>query len=136
MGMGPIRLRAAVALLVTIILGVISRTVVTGFVLFDKYLGDVLYTAAIFWLIWLIWPKYSARRVALLSFGLSLVIEIFQLTGIPLAMRESSSVFLRIVSIALGSEFSLWDVLAYGVGALICAGIRQFNTRSLDYPWT
>ena len=51
MGMGPIRLRAAVALLVTIILGVISRTVVTGFVLFDKYLGDVLYTAAIFWLI-------------------------------------------------------------------------------------
>ena len=99
--MGPIRLRAAVALLVTIILGVISRTVVTGFVLFDKYLGDVLYTAAIFWLIWLIWPKYSARRVALLSFGLSLVIEIFQLTGIPLAMRESPSFFLRIVSIAL-----------------------------------
>ena len=114
------RLPALIALLITLVIGVLSRSVITGFVLFDKYLGDVLYTVAIFWVLRVVWLTQPIRRTAALSFGLSVLVEIFQLTGIPLVMRESASVALRVLSIALGTEFSGWDVLAYGVGALGC----------------
>ncbi len=124
------RKQPLVVLLITLVVGVLSRTVVTGFGLFDKYLGDALYTAAIFWLLRVMWPTWAIKRVMWLSFGLSLAVELFQITGIPLAMRDSGSMFLRVLSIALGTEFSLWDVLAYGVGVLGCTLIANIKSDS------
>ena len=106
---------------------------VTGFIAFDKYLGDALYTAAIFWVLRLLGPTRRAVWTGWLSFGISLLIELFQITGIPLAMRNSGSIWLQVMSIALGTEFSPWDILAYGVGAVGCMllTLRYLNSATI-----
>lgn len=121
--------RKLLLLLVTLVIGVLSRTFVTGSILLDKYLGDALYTAAIFWVLWLIRPTAASTWLAAISFGISLLVEVFQLSGVPLAMRDSGQEFLRVLSIVLGTEFSLLDILAYGVGALVCAVIAARMLR-------
>jgi len=125
------RVFAASALFVTFVLGIVSRLVVTGFVLFDKYLGDALYTAAIYWVLLLIWPRRTHWRVAAWSFSISLAVEFFQITGWPQQMRESSSLLLRITSIVLGTEFSLRDIVAYAVGALGCVATSLLRDARL-----
>ncbi len=125
-----VRAQSAFALAFTLALGVLSRVIETGYVLFDKYLGDALYTAAIFWVLRLLTPRQSAARTALISFTLSVAVEVFQLTGIPLALRDSPSLALRVLSVALGSIFSWRDVAAYAVGALLC-GVAQARVRLL-----
>ena len=124
-----VRTQSALALALTLALGVLSRVIETGFNVFDKYLGDALYTAAIFWLLRLLAPQQTPARMALISFALSLAVEIFQLTGIPLALRDSPALALRIVSVALGTMFSGWDILAYAVGALLCGVIARVKTK-------
>lgn len=122
----------ASALFITVGLGIVSRIVVTGFVLFDKYLGDALYTAAIFWVLLLMWPRQAHWRVAAWSFGVSLAVECFQMTGWPQQMRESSSALLRIVSIVLGTEFSLRDIVAYAIGAMSCIAASSLRRHRVS----
>ncbi len=121
--------QSALALALTLAAGVLSRIVETGFVPFDKYLGDALYTAAIFWVLRLLAPRQLAVRTALISFALSLAVEFFQLTGIPLALRDSPALALRVLSLALGTVFSGWDIAAYAVGAMLCGSIAKALTR-------
>lgn len=94
--------------------GLLSRTLHTGFILFDKYLGDALYAAMVYVLIRL---TGRVTRVALWSAIVMLAIELFQLTGIPAAMvQQANPLAIRLAGRLLGTHFSFLDLLAYAVG--------------------
>lgn len=120
-----------VAALAVIVLGIASRVFVTGNILFDKYLGDALY-AILLYLILRLWnPKKSVGFHAIVAMVWVFVIECFQLTGIPASMRQRDSLPLRMLSIALGTQFSWYDVLAYAFGILAAYGfeVRRSYTQ-------
>ena len=54
------------------------------------------------------------------------VIEVLQLTGIPLAMRQSANKIAYYISIALGTKFSLSDIVAYVVGIVFITGVETW----------
>ncbi|MCB0110903.1 MAG: DUF2809 domain-containing protein, partial [Caldilineaceae bacterium] len=76
------RLRTLTLLiLATILLGIFSRLVTTGFVLWDKYLGDALYAILVYLLLSLVRWR-SLERKAFVALLIMVAIESFQLTGI------------------------------------------------------
>lgn len=96
-----------------IALGLLSRSVVTGLVVFDKYAGDGLYAAMVYAMLRLRW---RARAAAGGAAGVMLALELFQLTGIPAQMLESGNGMMRMGARLLGVQFGYLDLLAYGVG--------------------
>ncbi|MBL8231882.1 MAG: DUF2809 domain-containing protein [Bryobacterales bacterium] len=110
-----------------IVSGLLSRTVATGSVWIDKYLGDALYAAMVYVLL-----RLTGRidRVAMWSAVVMTAIELFQLTGIPAAMVRSEYLVMRLCGRALGTQFSAWDLLAYAVG-IVCAAAcgRRYRAR-------
>ena len=98
-----------------IAMGILSRVVHTGFVVFDKYLGDALYAAMVYAMLRLLWTG-SAMAVAGSAMVVMTVIELFQLTMIPARMLGSEHLIARICARLMGTEFSFLDLLAYGVG--------------------
>lgn len=99
---------------VVIATGILSRVLRTGFVLWDKYLGDALYAAMVYTILRLLLWRTSA--VAMLAAVALVLIESFQLTMIPARMMASDHSIVRICARLLGTEFSFFDLLAYGVG--------------------
>ena len=98
--------------------GILSRTLHTGFLLLDKYLGDALYAAMVYSLL-----RLSGRvsRVALWAVVVMTAIECFQLTGIPAGLYRSGNSAQRICARLLGTEFSVFDLQAYAVGIMALA---------------
>ena len=94
-------------------MGILSRVVPTGLVIFDKYLGDALYATMVYTILRLLWMSSS---VALPSMAVMTGIESFQLTMIPAHMLGSEHLMIRICARLIGTEFSFLDLLAYGVG--------------------
>jgi hypothetical protein len=103
----------AVCLVGIIALGILSRVVHTGLVIFDKYLGDALYAAMVYSIL-----RLFARTatVAVPAMALMTAIELFQLTGIPARLLASDHFIARLCARLTGTEFSFLDLLAYGVG--------------------
>ena len=98
-----------------ITIGVLSRVVHTGLVVFDKYLGDALYAAMIYAILRLLW-RAAAVAVAVSTMVLMTLVELFQLTMIPARMLANEHLIVRICARLMGTEFSFVDLLAYGVG--------------------
>ena len=96
-----------------IAIGILSRVVHTGLVVFDKYLGDALYAAMVYGICRLLW---SAAASAVCAMAVMTALELFQLTMIPAHMLESGQWMTRICARLMGVEFSFLDLLAYGVG--------------------
>ena len=96
-----------------IALGLLSRVVRTGWLLFDKYLGDALYAAMVYGILRLVLRAPVAGALAMVVMT---AIEVFQLTLIPARMVGSEFWLARICGRLLGVSFSYWDMLAYGVG--------------------
>src|SRR5216684_1379461 len=86
-------------------MGILSRSVHTGLVVFDKYLGDALYAALVYAILRLAW-RTSAVRVAAFAMVVMTIIELFQLTGIPAHMLASQHVIARICARLMGTQFS------------------------------
>src|SRR6266404_5507839 len=98
-----------------ITIGILSRVVHTGLVVFDKYLGDALYAAMIYAILRLLW-RAAAVAVAVSTMVLMTLVELFQLTMIPARMLANEHLIVRICARLMGTEFSFVDLLAYGVG--------------------
>ena len=96
-----------------IAVGILSRTVHTGLLLIDKYLGDALYAAMVYAILRLFW---RTAALALPAMALMTGIELFQLTMIPAHMLASEHWIVRICARLMGTEFSFLDLLAYAVG--------------------
>ena len=96
-----------------IAMGILSRVVHTGLVVFDKYLGDALYAAMVYGILRL-FSRPAASAVC--AMVVMTAIELFQLTMIPAHMLSSGHWMVRICARLMGVEFSFLDLLAYGVG--------------------
>jgi hypothetical protein len=108
--------------------GLLSRLVRTGFVLFDKYLGDALYAAMIYAMLRL---RYGAASAAGRAAAAMVAIECFQLTLIPARMLASEHLAVRLGGRLLGVHFSVADLAAYGVGigVIYLLDTRQWRAR-------
>jgi len=96
-----------------IAIGILSRVVHTGLVVFDKYLGDALYATMVYGILRLLWRAATSAACAMLVMT---AIELFQLTMIPAHMLASEHLMTRICARLMGVEFSFLDLLAYVVG--------------------
>ena len=97
-----------------IAMGILSRVVHTGLVIFDKYLGDALYAAMVYSILRLLW---RTAAVAIPTMGVMTLIELFQLSAIPARLLANEHLIVRLCARLMGTEFSFLDLLAYGVGA-------------------
>jgi hypothetical protein len=112
-------------------MGVASRVFHTGFQLFDAYLGDALYAVLFYLLLSLFWDKGVPLAKASSIMVLMILIESFQLTLIPLNFRLSSNIFLRLLSIVLGTKFAWLDLVSYAVGILAIFLLEHLSDRWL-----
>jgi hypothetical protein len=110
------------ALGVVILTGLGSRLIHTGYLLPDKYLGDALYSVMVYLLLALCCHGVSPPRQGILAMTVMTALELFQLTGIPLAMAGSGNLGLKVLGRLLGTVFSWLDLVAYGGGiiAVVC----------------
>ena len=117
-------LRLLLALVVTVVLGLASRLYPTGWFLWDRILGEVLYAVAAY----LVWAMLLFRKppwlIAVIAFGCCLAVELFKLTGIP---AENHHVFL--VRWFLGMTFDAVNLIYYFTGAVMIAFV-DYATRS------
>jgi hypothetical protein len=122
------RLAPIAWMLLTLVAGLSGRFLLPkGF--FSKYIGDVLYTTLIYVLVFVARPRETPLRAALFATGLSFAIELFQLTGWP-AWLSSKHIVLRLI---FGTWFSVWDLVAYVVGAALGLAIH-LGIRALRRP--
>ena len=96
-----------------IAIGILSRVVHTGFILFDKYLGDALYAMMVYAILRLFSKPSMSAACAMLVMT---AIELFQLTMIPARLLTSENLLTRLCARLMGVEFSFLDLLAYAVG--------------------
>ncbi len=113
-----------------VMLGIGSRMFYSGFVLFDKYLGDALYAILFYLILSLIWKNGTpAVKAVLITFAV-IGIEVFQLTHIPLRLRASPNLLLKAISIILGTSFAWLDIAAYLVGIGVVYVIDRFYSTT------
>jgi hypothetical protein len=112
------RSHAAAGAAGTIVLGVLSRTIHLGFKLWDKSLGDALYTVLVYFIVALVKPSWKPPKLAAWAFGISLFMELFQRTG----LARKAPTLLRVF---LGTTFAWHDIVCYAVGATVVALLHQ-----------
>src|SRR5262245_48732029 len=116
-------LRLLLAMVVTVALGLASRLYPTGWFLWDRVLGEVLYAVAAY----LVWAMLLFRKppwlIAVIAFGCCLAVELFKLTGIP---AENQNVFF--VRWFLGMTFDAVNLVYYFTGAVVIA-FADYATR-------
>lgn len=108
-----------ILIILVVLIGIGSRLFKSNSVIVDKYLGDALYAIMFYLLLSFFSGKLEPWRKSLVILGFMLVIEAFQLTGIPLILDSSGNLILEIISILLGTEFGWIDILAYSLGILM-----------------
>ncbi len=109
----PTRASWGICLLSIVAIGLLSRSIHTGLVIFDKYLGDALYAAMIYVLLR---PRANPAPAAAGAMLVMTALECFQLTLIPAHMLASRHLIVRLCAHLLGTQFSFLDLLTYGVG--------------------
>src|SRR4051794_33983257 len=107
------RIAWSIGLVSIIAAGILSRMTHTGWLIFDKYLGDALYAAMVYVILRLIW---RTSGIALVSMAVMTAIELFQLTLIPAHLLTSEHLAVRIGARLMGTQFSFLDLLAYAIG--------------------
>ncbi len=123
-------MRADVLLVCIVALGIASRVVHTGWIVFDKYLGDALYAAMAYTLIGMVTCKPPVRKAAI-AMSIMTAIELFQLTMIPAHLARSPHFAVRVAARLLGAQFSFIDLFAYAVGifGVFLLDRKQYNGR-------
>lgn len=108
--------------IITIIIGIASRTLKMNNVIWDKYFGDALYAIMFYFLLNIFAGDINIFAKGFGVFSFMFAIELFQLTNIPLQMVESGNSLFKIIGILLGTDFSWKDIFSYAIG-IICIGI-------------
>ena len=124
------RRRIVFALLAVAVLalGILSRSIPSTSLLFSKYLGDALYAVIFYVVLGAVFPKHPVIWRATCTTVFVIAVECFQLTGVPLQLRQGNPVS-KLVSIVLGTKFSWYDMLAYFVG-ILCVAIFDLGLIS------
>ncbi|WP_275001944.1 DUF2809 domain-containing protein [Promicromonospora iranensis] len=118
---------------VTVAAGLSVRSVLGGDL--AKYAGDALYALLIFWLVLVVAPRTRASTAAAVAFGVSVAVELFQLTGVPAELGAHST----LARMVLGTTFNAPDLPFYAVGAALgwalhrtARGVRSTRRRATD----
>lgn len=99
------------------IFGLASRwTVLSGWPIVGPYGGDAAWTIAAAGGLRVLLPGFTGIRIALLGYGLSVVVELSQLVHVGWldAIRDH-----RVGALLLGRGFLWSDLVAYAAGALV-----------------
>jgi hypothetical protein len=115
--------KVLVALVLTLVLGVVSRRYPIGWYPYDKSLGDALYAVAVYLSLAVLLPRRSILVVGFLALAFCLAIETFKLTGIPAQYAQTP---LRWV---LGSTFSWHNLGCYALGVGFIGGLDRLVLR-------
>jgi hypothetical protein len=115
------RLRLALLLVATVIVGVASRRAHLGIAVWDKSVGDVLYAVAAYLTLGIAFPRMPVRVCAAITFVFCFAIELFQITGIPMELGRTHPW----THWFLGSAFGWHDVLCYAIGVVLIAFIAS-----------
>jgi hypothetical protein len=108
-----------IAGLMSIVLGLSIRTLSDA--AWTGPAGDGLYAVLIYILVAILIPSKSKALIAAAAVTVCVMIELFQLTGLPAALGESWPP-LRLV---LGTTFGTADLLAYGGGAAVAYAVDR-----------
>lgn len=104
-------------LILVILLGLGSRKfgeVIPDFLAIHA--GDALWTVAVYLTLALACPKWSALKLALLAFAISLGVEMSQLVDLPWLQAIRETLPGRLL---LGSGFLWGDLVRYAVGTIV-----------------
>lgn len=111
--LGPRRLVLCVAVVGVIPVGLAARLLLPGGL--GDIAGGALYTVLLYLLLGFIKHRWLPIRVAIVAFGISTLVELLQLTPVPGAL----SAVLPPMRLVLGTTFSVADLPAYALGALL-----------------
>lgn len=121
------RLKVLLLLFAAAAVGLVSRLLPIGVILWDKYVGDAVYAAAFYLVVSLIWRDWPIATKVLITTIYVVAIEVFQLTPVPTQLGQSRQIVVKLFAyIVLGSKFSWWDLLAYGVGIAVVASVDRW----------
>ncbi|MFT3877113.1 MAG: DUF2809 domain-containing protein [Propioniciclava sp.] len=115
MNRGRVRIRVGVAVVATIAVGMVGRSLPWV----GNALGGIAYTVLIALLIALVWPAVRPVVAASVATGASVAVELLQLTPIPRTLVGAAPA-LRWV---FGSTFAWEDMLWYAAGGLVAFGV-------------
>ena len=89
-----------------------------------KYGGSVLWATMVFFLVAIAAPHRSRRSIALMTAAIAICVELFRLVHAPWldAFRLTLA-----GALLLGRIFSLWNLLAYGVGIVLGVGLDRLG---------
>ncbi|GIH80196.1 DUF2809 domain-containing protein [Planobispora longispora] len=117
------RIPAALAAVVTVAAGLTLRATTDGW--FGGYGGDALYTVLVHTLIVFVVPRVAPVRAAAGALAFSWAVELAQLTPVPAALSEAST----LARLVLGSTFGAADLVAYAAGAVLAAAAHTLLRR-------
>jgi hypothetical protein len=112
------RLRCGAALAAVVALGLASRAWPVGWPPYDKGLGDVLYAAAAYLALAVLFPRWPGWLLASLAASACLAVEGLQLSGLNARLLE-----VPVLRWFLGTDFSWHDVCCYLLGAAAALGL-------------
>ncbi len=108
MGTPARRVPALVALMLVIAAGLATHRLLPSSAATD-IAGDALYAVAAYAGLVVLLPRLRSAAVAAIATGWCLAVELFQATGIPLALAERFAP----ISLVLGTGFDARDLLVY-----------------------
>lgn len=97
---------------------------------FADLAGDALYAVMVYLVIAFVFPRTSVLVVGLSALGICVLIELFQLTGLPAVWAES----FWPIRLVLGAGFDAVDLIAYAAGAGFAAACDLALTRRARAP--
>lgn len=101
------RIGSMLLLITAAALGLLSRALPLGTIVWDKYLGDVVYAVVFYLSLCLIIGRgFLLPKICVTTLYVT-CIELFQLTPIPLQLNQSSDGVVKVFAyVVLGSTFS------------------------------
>ena len=92
-----------------------------------KYGGSALWAAMVFFLVAIAASHLPRPTIALISMSIAVAVELFRLVHAPWldAFRLTLA-----GALLLGRIFSLWNMLAYGVGIVLAMGLDRLGMRA------
>jgi hypothetical protein len=121
------RLLYGILIILTIIIGLLSRKM-TAYLpdIINLGLGDALWALMIYWIIGFIFPRFSIRKIALISITICFLVEFSQLYQADWinAIRAN-----RFGALVLGRGFLWSDFISYSLGVLLGLGIELGISR-------
>jgi glycopeptide antibiotics resistance protein len=123
---GRSRVLYATLTIVTLLLGLASRQFFGHLPFMRAYVGDALWAMMVFFGLAFVFPRWSARRLAVAALIFSFAIEFSQLYHAPWldALRQT-----RLGGLVLGFGFLWTDLLCYSAGIAVGWLFITYRTR-------